>query len=81
LEGVTTMMSRRSVAEWPGSSWIFRERVLKHCRGLLERNAVLKDIGRGFRGVPLERGSNHRGQRLARPGVSAGPLVRSVWSV
>ena len=71
------MMSRRSVAEWPGSSWTSRAGP-ETCRGLLERNAVLKDIGRGLRGVPLERGSNHRDQRLARRGVSAGPLVRSV---
>ena len=36
-----------------------RKRVLKQGCGLFERDAVLEKVGRGLRGVPLERGSSH----------------------
>jgi hypothetical protein len=42
-----------------------RERVLKHRRSVVERDAVLEEIGRGLRGVPLKRGSGHRDDATA----------------
>jgi hypothetical protein len=46
------------------------ERVLKHSCSFFERDAVLEEVGRRLRSVPLERGSSHRGDATAKRRVS-----------